>query len=328
MKKLLIAIFMFSFLFCKISYSNQMAQINKKDVLNINSIKNKYLDLKYSDISESQKLDIYLPEIKKAKYPVIVFIHGGAWISGDKRENFSLPILRGLKEGYAVVSINYRLSGEATFPAAIEDAKAAIRYIKANAQKYKLDSDKIIVFGRSSGANIAALVGTTSGTTKFDNPELGNENFSSSVNGVVLWFPPINLLTMDAELISLGIKGQLRGAPGEQENNMEDGEIHGAANSPASLYMGNKLSNVPELVAENNPTNYITANVPPFFIEHGSADNVVPYIQSIKFAEKLKEKSKNKVEIRIILGAKHGGPEFTTQENLNDIYKFINSISK
>ena len=286
--------------------------VRKKDILDINSIKNKHLDISYAPISEAQKLDIYLPDEKKEKYPVIIFIHGGAWMSGDKRENFSLPILRGLKEGYAVISINYRLSGEATFPAAIEDVKAAIRFIRANANKYNLDVEQITLFGRSSGANLATLAGVTSGTTKFDNPELGNSEVSSSVHAVVAWFPPINLLTMDKELKNLGIRPQLRGA----------------ADSPASLYMGRKLSEVPELVNENNPTNYISENTPHFFIEHGTSDNVVPYTQSVTFAEKLKEISKNKVEIELVIGAKHGGPAFTTEENLNRIYEFINSINQ
>lgn len=302
-------------------------QIKKKDILDITSIKNKYLDISYAPISEAQKLDIYLPNEKKEKYPVIIFIHGGAWMSGDKRENFSLPILRGLKEGYAVVSINYRLSGEAIFPAAIEDVKAAIRFVRANADKYNLNAEQITLFGRSSGANLATLAGTTSGTTKFDNPKLGNPNVSSSVNAVVAWFPPINLLTMDKELRNLGIRPQLRGAAVEDPNQPVSDEVHGAADSPASLYMGRKLSDVPELVNENNPTNYISENAPHFFIEHGTSDNVVPYTQSVTFAEKLKEKSKNKVEIELVVGAKHGGPEFTTEENLNRIYKFINSVN-
>lgn len=301
--------------------------VKKKDILDIDSIKNKYLDITYAPISEAQKLDIYLPDVKKEKYPVIVFIHGGAWMSGDKRENFSLPILRGLKEGYAVASINYRLSGEATFPAAIEDVKAAIRFIRANADKYNLDAEQITLFGRSSGANLATLAGTTSGTTKFDNPELGNPNVSSSVNAVVAWFPPVNLLTLDKELHNLGIRPQLRGAAVEDNTQPVAEEVHEAANSPASLYMGKKVSEVPELVKENNPTTYITENAPHFFIEHGTSDNVVPYTQSVTFAEKLKEMSKNKVEIELVIGAKHGGPEFTTEENLNRIYEFINSVN-
>lgn len=302
--------------------------VRKKDILDINSIKNKHLDISYAPISEAQKLDIYLPDEKKEKYPVIIFIHGGAWMSGDKRENFSLPILRGLKEGYAVISINYRLSEEATFPAAIEDVKAAIRFIRANANKYNLDAEQITLFGRSSGANLATLAGVTSGTTKFDNPELGNSDVSSSVHAVVAWFPPINLLTMDKELKNLGIRPQLRGAAVEDPNQPVSDEVHGAADSPASLYMGRKLSEVPELVNENNPTNYISENTPHFFIEHGTSDNVVPYTQSVTFAEKLKEISKNKVEIELVIGAKHGGPAFTTEENLNRIYEFINSINQ
>lgn len=306
---------------------NQTTVVRKKDVLDIESIENKVLDIEYANLSEAQKLDIYFPKVKKEKYPVIVFVHGGAWISGDKRENFSLPILRGLEEGYAVASVNYRLSTEATFPAAVEDVKASIRFLRANAEKYNLDADHITIFGRSSGAGLATLVGTTSGTTKFDNPKLGNEDVSSAVNAVVAWFPPVNLLTLDKELHNLGIRPQLRGAAVEDNTQPVAEEVHGAADSPASLYLGKKVSEVPELAKENNPITYITENVPHFFIEHGTSDNVVPYTQSVTFAEKLKEKSKNKVEIELIIGAKHGGPGFTTQENLDRIYEFINSVN-
>lgn len=305
----------------------QTTVVRKKDVLDIESIENKVLDIKYANLSEAQKLDIYFPKIKKEKYPVIVFVHGGAWISGDKRENFSLPILRGLEEGYAVASVNYRLSTEATFPAAIEDVKASVRFLRANADKYNLDTDHITIFGRSSGAGLATLVGTTSGTTKFDNPKLGNADVSSAVNAVVAWFPPVNLLTLDKELHNLGIRPQLRGAAVEDNTQPVAEEVHGAEGSPASLYLGKKVSEVPELAKENNPITYITENVPHFFIEHGTSDNVVPYTQSVTFAEKLKEKSKNKVEIELIIGAKHGGPGFTTQENLDRIYEFINSVN-
>ncbi len=320
----LILIFLVSFY---VFVKEDIMAMNKKDILNIEMIEDKKLDIAYGNISEAQKLDIYYPKIKKEKYPVIVFIHGGAWISGDKRENFSPAILRALKEGYSVVSINYRLSGESPFPAAIEDTKTAIRFIRKNSEKYSLDKECIIVFGRSSGANLAALIGTTSGTDKFDNYELGNTGVSSEVKGVVAWFPPINLLTMDKELKNLDLKAQLRGAPTEKKNEIVSEEVHGAADSPASLYMGSKLSEVPELVKENDPTTYISEKLPHFFIEHGTADNVVPYTQSVKFAEELKKKSKNKVELELVIGAKHGGPEFMTDENLDRVFEFIKSIT-
>lgn len=130
---------------------------------------------------------------------------------------------------------------------------------------------------------------------------------------------------MDRELKDLGIKGQTRGAADENNISNSD-EVHGAKDSPASLYMGYKISEVPDLVKENNPTTYITENVPPFFIEHGTIDNVVPITQSRNFVQELKKKSKNKVEFIEVEGAKHGGEKFDKTENLDKIFNFLKNI--
>ena len=115
-------------------------------------IKNKFLDIAYADKSKAEKLDIYLPNEGKGPFPVIIFIHGGAFMFGDKADDQVNPALEGVKRGYAVVSVNYRMSGEAVFPAAIQDVKAAIRFVRANAAKYHLDPKRIASFGNSAGA--------------------------------------------------------------------------------------------------------------------------------------------------------------------------------
>ena len=99
----------------------------------VSAIKRKWQDIAYANLSPSQKLDIYLPDEGDGPFPVIVSVHGGAFMFGDKVDGQLTPMLEGLKRGYAVVSINYRLSGEALFPANITDVKAAIRGVKANA---------------------------------------------------------------------------------------------------------------------------------------------------------------------------------------------------
>ena len=124
-------------------------------------IKRKWLDVPYADKSEAQKLDIYLPNKGDGPFPVIATIHGGAWMFGDKGDDFNLPFLEGLKRGYAVACINYRLSDEAHFPSQIYDCKTAIRYLRTNAATYHLDGAHIGVWGASAGGHLAALLGTS-----------------------------------------------------------------------------------------------------------------------------------------------------------------------
>ena len=124
-------------------------------------IKRKWLDIPYADRSPLQRLDIYLPDKGDGPFPVIATIHGGGWEFGDKGDDFNLPFLEGLKRGYAVACINYRLSDEAHFPSQIYDCKAAIRYLRTNAAEYHLDGAHIGVWGASAGGHLAALLGTS-----------------------------------------------------------------------------------------------------------------------------------------------------------------------
>jgi len=111
------------------------------------NIKNKFTDIAYATKSNTQKLDIYLPNEGKGPFPVIIIFHGGGFWGGDKSNDDIENRLQGLNHGYAVVTVDYRLSDEAKFPAAINDAKAAIRFIKVNAAQYNLNPNKIALWG-------------------------------------------------------------------------------------------------------------------------------------------------------------------------------------
>ena len=132
------------------SFLHAIAQAPAAD---ISRIKNKWLDIPYANKSASEKLDIYLPDEGKGPFPVIISVHGGAFLGGDKADAQLNPMLQGLKLGYAVVSVNYRLSGEAIFPANIMDVKAAVRWVKANARQYKLNPDKTCLLYTSDAAD-------------------------------------------------------------------------------------------------------------------------------------------------------------------------------
>ena len=111
------------------------------------SMKNKFTDIAYATKSETQKLDIYLPNEGKGPFPIIIAFHGGGFYEGNKSGQYTAPMLKGLNHGYAVITVDYRLSDEAKFPAAINDAKAAIRFIKVNAAQYNLNPNKIALWG-------------------------------------------------------------------------------------------------------------------------------------------------------------------------------------
>jgi acetyl esterase/lipase len=276
-------------------------------------IKNKWMDMAYASVSPAQKLDIYLPNEGKGPYPVIVSIHGGAFMFGDKADGQLNPMLAGLAHGYAVLSINYRMSGEALFPKNINDVKAAIRWVKANAKKYNFNESKIALWGGSAGGNLAALAGTSGDVKELEDMSLGNANHSSRVQAVVDWFGPTDFLAMDDQLKETG-----NGTPD-----------HNEVNSPESRVLGQKITEIPDKVKQANPETYITRDDPPFFIEHGTKDHLVPTQQSVNFARKLEAVlGKEKVTLHLLEGTKHGGPAFETPENLKLVFTFLDAYLK
>jgi acetyl esterase/lipase len=269
----------------------------------------KKFDLPYADISPTQSLDIYWPSEGNGPFPVIISIHGGAFMFGDKRDEQLLPMLSGLTRGYAVIGVNYRMSGEATFPALVHDVKAAIRWVRANAATYQLNPQRIAAWGGSAGGYLALMLGISAGIPELEDLALGNSDQSSHVQAVVDWFGPTDFLKMDEQLAQSGLKPFL---------------AHNDANSPESLLLGQKITEVPDLVRTANPETYIHPELPPFFIQHGDRDDVVPYQQSVNIAAKLSEVlDPETVTLELLPGVGHGGPEFEAEENLLKVFAFL-----
>jgi acetyl esterase/lipase len=158
-----------------------------------------YKDLAYASASATQILDLYLPTTGSGPFPVVINIHGGGFKFGDKGMLSEATGTALLDAGYAVASINYRFSGEAVFPAAVQDAKAEVRFLRANAAQYNLNPEKMAVLGQSAGGNLAAMVGVTGNISDFDDASLGNAGVSSAVQAVIDQYGPTDFLQMDAQ---------------------------------------------------------------------------------------------------------------------------------
>lgn len=273
------------------------------------NVSQRYADLTYANTSNSQKLDLYLPAHARKPYPVIVAIHGGSWISGDKATGEVNPEMRALKYGFAVASINYRLSTEASFPAPLQDVKAAVRFIKAHAKKYKLDDGKVIVWGDSAGANLAALAGTTSKIKELEDKNMGSPKENSNVDAVVAFFPPTSMLNYPELFRQNGIKPEFK-------------ELERV--KYAQMYIGGPYEANSAKLKAVNPINYITNDAPPFFIINGDKDDVVPFQEGKNLADVLANAIGPKnVAYYIVRGGGHGGPAFEDSRNLEPIFTFL-----
>jgi acetyl esterase/lipase len=227
-----------------------------------------------------QTLDLYLPP-SAAPLPLIIWIHGGAFRMGSKADDVPADYLT---LGYAVASLNYRLSQHALFPAQIEDCKAAVRWLRAHAGAYGLDPARFGAWGSSAGGHLAAMLGTTGAAREL---EVGQHlDVSSRVQAVVDYYGPTDFLQMDAQ-------------------RPPDGMLHDPADSPESQLVGGAIQEHPERVARANPISYVTADAPPFLVVHGNRDPLVPYQQSVLLVNALRAAGAP-VQFYTVAGGGHG----------------------
>lgn len=276
----------------------------------IDSIKNQHRDVAYALDSEAQKLDIFIPA-GKGPFPAVILIHSGSFRAGDKKMAYP-KALRLVKQGYVAIPVNYRLSGEATFPAAVHDCKAAIRFVRAHADAYKVQADKIACWGTSAGGNLAAMMATSAGDSLMAGTVGQHLAESTSVQATVIWYAPINLGTL-----------------AEQAQQLKLGEKFEA--TMATEYLGVEVGDHAHtaLIATADPTSYLDPNDPPFLVQVGDKDAVIPYLQSQAFASALKQTlPSNQVIYTELAGAGHGGKPFGNDANFRRVINFLDEHLK
>ncbi len=249
-------------------------------------------------------LDLYRPVSDKPT-PLVIWIHGGGWRGGSK-SGFG-PAGGLLARGYAVASVEYRLSGEAIFPAAIADCKAAVSFLRLNAKRYNLDPDNFGVWGSSAGGHLVALLGTTNDVKDFDTHPV-TKKASSAVQAVCDWFGPTDFLQMDAHAV-----------PGSRH-------VHDRADSAESRFVGGPIQKEPfrSVVVRANPITYVSAGDPPILLVHGDNDVVVSHHQSELLHDALKKVKVNST-LRIVKRAGHGyrGGDLSDAELLEMAARFF-----
>ena len=256
-------------------------------------------DVNYAgDKLEAHRMDIYLPKAEQNSYKVVVVIYGSAWFSNNMKGMAYEAIGKPLTEaGFAVVCINHRSSVDAKFPAQINDVKGALRFIRAHASEYKLDTSFIGITGYSSGGHLSSLAGVTNGLKKYtvghttvdlEGRVGGNLDFSSCVDAVVDWFGPVDMAHM------------------ENCQTVKDG------NSPEAALIGGVPAENPDLIALISPITYVCDHAPRFLVFHGDADNVVPHCQGVNFSEALRKVGRLENFVTVP-GGQHGPVTFNEE---------------
>lgn len=216
--------------------------------------------------SPSQKLDIYLPQNSVGPFPVVVWIHGGGWLLGDKAAN--PPVNDVSSRGWALVSINHRTPIEAKYPAQLHDCKAAIRFLRANAKQFNIDPNRIAIWGESSGGHLALLLGTTGNIKDLEGTVGGNTEYSSAVQGAINWGGPSDLSTI----------AQQAKTPGQIYISSRGGQV--------TALLGAYAPENQDLARNASPVTFASPQDAPMLLVHGQNDEIIPTQQSVDAAQK------------------------------------------
>lgn len=242
-------------------------------------------DIEYAEVDTDQLcMDLYLPK-EPANPPVVVWVHGGAWRRGSKDK---MPLTDLVRSGFAVASIDYRLSPVAKFPAQIHDCKAAIRFLRGNAKQFGINTQRIGVAGSSAGGHLAALVGVSNNHSQLEGDVGKHLDQSSEVHAIVDYYGPTNFLTILQQSTPHGLNVRV----------------------PAlKLLLGDVPEAKTELAKLASSVLHVDPKDPPLLLIHGDQDPQVPINQSHELHGAYKQHELS-VQFEVVHGGAHGGPKF------------------
>lgn len=258
-------------------------------------------DIEYAKAGDHPLLlDLYRPDTD-GPHPLLVWVHGGAWRRGSK-DNMPLEDL--VDRGYAIASVDYRLSPVAPFPAQAHDIKAAIRFLRAKHVEYGLNTKHIAVAGASAGGHLAALVGVTNGHKALEGTVGEHPDESSNVDAIIDLYGPTNFLTILKQSTPHGL---------------------GVRVPALQLLLRKQPEDDPELAKLASPVFHVDQDDPPLLLIHGVQDPQVPVNQAIELFGQY-EHQKLPVTLHFIYDGLHGGPQFTDDERIELMDGFLRPI--
>ena len=232
--------------------------------------------------SNGHKLDLYIPSGTKGRLPVVIWTGGSAWMADTGKRTAGRLAAQLNPAGYAVAGVSIRSSSQVKFPGQLHDIKAAIRWLRANADKYQLDPNHIAIMGDSSGGWTAAMAAVTGDAPEMEG-QVGTTGVSSRIQAAVAFYPPTNFLTMDA--------WALQRCVGER--------CHDSEGSPESRLVGCAIQSCPDKAQAASPMRYISDADPPIMILHGNSDQLVPHNQGEQLYMALNKACKEAVFISL-----------------------------
>lgn len=242
-------------------------------------------------------LDLHMPTADRP-LPTVIWVHGGAWRSGSRQD---VPAIELTRHGYAIASVDYRLSVDSQFPAQVHDIKAAIRYLRANAASYGLDAERFAIAGSSAGGHLAALVGVTGGNAALEGDVGRDHEASSRVRAIASFYGASNLGTILSQSTPHGLSVRM----------------------PAlQLLLGGQPDQTVQLARLASPVAHVDADDPPLMLIHGDQDPQMPFEQSSELRQTYREAGLE-VEFVTIEGGRHGGAVFFTDERIAEVARFF-----
>ena len=262
-------------------------------------------DIAYADLHPRQRLDLY-PLRSEHPTPLVIWVHGGGWRGGSKDRVLD-EILAFRERGYAIVSVEYRLS-DAPWPATVVDVKAAVRFLRANAEEYNLDPERFVAMGSSAGGHLVSMLGVSPDVEIFRDDALGHRERSDAVQAVVNFYGPTELDMMDADAMSSGCP--------------PNALCHDCEGSPESLLIDCRPSQCRALAAQASPITYIDGDEAPFLSFHGTDDCTVPIPQARRLHMALQASGAESTLVEVER-AGHNTRECLAGDNARLMYAFV-----
>ncbi len=282
--------------------------------VDVSGVSRKWMDMPYATRSDSQRLNLFLPETGPGPFPTLIFFHGGAFWGGARGDFQSSYALPGIFRGYAVASVDYRLSGEAQFPLPVHDAKAAVRFLRENADRLALDPGRFAVMGNSAGAYLAAMVAMTPGIGALEDLSPGCPGADTSVRAMVGLFGVYDL------------EAQSRYT--EQARSNPDPAVPKLENF-ADQFFGVSCIKHPQLARLAWPGSYVTEHCPPILLSAGTDDEIVPSASAADLVDRVNAVcGPGRAELHWCQGAMHGAEEYSSRRHEDMVFSFLDKYMK